>query len=106
MPLPKMIGGSEDEGRKPGMLVTISATKRPSGMPKMIGGEGQDEPDGDEGGLDNEQVMDDSIDMLVSEMKRMNPSRDRLKKALKAFFYACDAEPHREGEHTDEEERE
>jgi len=100
--MPERIGGNRD---KPTLVIGVGLPKkRPSGMPSRIGGASEsDEPEGTEEEISHEQAMDDAADELISELQRMKPSRDRVKSALRAFFYACDAEPHDEGEHTEEE---
>jgi hypothetical protein len=102
MALPERIGGKSES--KPTLLIGVGLPKRRPGMPERIGGSPEDEePEGGDERISHEQAMDDSIDELIAELQRMKPSRDRVKAALRAFFYACDAEPHDEGEHTEEE---
>jgi hypothetical protein len=102
MALPERIGGNHEKST---LVIGVGLPKkRPSGMPSRIGGSSEnDEPEGTDEEISHDQAMDDAADELISELQRMKPSRDRVKAALRAFFYACDAEPHDEGEHTEEE---
>ena len=101
MAMPERIGGSDDE-KKPGLVIAFGM-KKPK-MPERIGGDDEEgEPEGSDESISNEQAMDDSVDELIAELKQLKPSRQRVKSALRAFFYACDAEPHDEDEHTEEE---
>ena len=99
--IPERIGGSDEgEGKRPGVLIAVGSIKKPK-MPSRIGG--SDEPEGDEEHISNEQAMDDATDEILSAVGGSRQSHNRLKDALKAFFYACDAEPHDEGAHNEEE---
>jgi hypothetical protein len=71
----------------------------------MIGGSGEEdnEPEGDDEKISIAQAKDDATDEIISALGGSRQSHGRLKSALEAFFQACDAEPHDEGEHTEEE---
>ena len=98
MPLPARIGGPDEE-KKPGLVVAIGV-KKPT-LPSKIGGPSDDEPEGDAETMSDEKALDEAAKEI---MAAINDRSDlRLKSALKAFFYACDAQPHDEGEHTEEE---
>lgn len=102
MALPERIGGKSEH---PTIVVGLGLPKkRPSGMPSRIGGALEsEEPEDTDEEISHEQAMDDATDELISELQRMKPSRDRIKAALRAFVYACDAQPHDEGKHTEDE---
>lgn len=104
--LPERIGGKAEE--KPALLIGVGlAKKRRPGMPERIGGPSDDyESEGSEESISHEQALTDAARSLIDEFQRMKPSPERVAAALKAAFYACDAEPHDEGEHTEEEESE
>lgn len=104
MAMPDKLGGSDDDKGKPGLVIAFGMKRKPR-MPEKLGGSENEEPEGDDEHISNEQAMDDATDEIVSALDDMNRDRKRkrLKSALKAFFYACDAEPHDEGEHTEDE---
>lgn len=88
MPLPARIGGPKED--KPGLVIAIDSAKKP-GLPPRIGGPKDDAP----ASMSNEEAKDEACKEI---MAAINDRSDlRLKSALTAFFYACDAEPHKEG---------
>lgn len=94
MEMPKRIGGPK-EG-KPGMSLTVVS------MPKRIGGpkdEGEEEGAG-ELMSDAEAKRKAAKEVLAAIQEG---SVERLNNALTAFVHAADAEPHEEGEHTEDE---
>ena len=99
MALPERIGGPALSGKKPGLVVAIGVGKK---LPAKIGGSQDDgEPEGEAESIDNDKAKEEATKEI---MAAINDRSDlRLKSALEAFFYACDAEPHDEGEHTEEE---
>lgn len=100
--LPAKIGGSDEgESKNPGVLIAFGSMKKPK-MPSHIGGSDSEEPEGEGESISNEQAMDDATDEILAAVGGSRQSHNRLKNALKAFCYACDAEPHGEGEHTNE----
>ena len=101
--LPDKIGGRQEEDGHPGVLIALGSVKKPK-MPAKIGGTTDgDEPEGEDESISNEQAMDDAVSEILSAVGGSQGSAKRLKSALKAFFYACDAEPHDEGAHNEEE---
>jgi hypothetical protein len=99
MALPERIGGPKED-KKPGLLIAIGTAKK--GLPPRIGGPKDDgEPEGAGESMDNDQAMDEAAKEIMTAIDKRSDLQ--LKSALKAFFYACDAEPHDEGEHTEEE---
>lgn len=99
MPLPNRIGGPEE--KKPGLVVAIGL-KKPA-LPSKIGGPADEEPDDGEP-MDNEKAKDEATKEIMSAIE--GRSELKLKSALEAFFLAVDAEPHEEGEHTEDEDTE
>ena len=105
MAMPDKIGGRDDEGeRKPGLVIALGLRK-PKSAPSHIGGayDDEEEPEGSDEKISHEEALLDASDELIAECQRLKPSRDRVAAALKAAFLACDAMPHDEGEHTEEE---
>ena len=98
MALPARIGGPAPD-KKPGLLIAIGTAKK--GLPPRIGGPKGDEEDSGES-MSNEEAKDEACKEIMSAIN--DRSDLRLKSAMSAFFYACDAEPHEEGEHEDAEE--
>lgn len=101
MAMPQRIGGPDDEEGKPGLVIKLGL-KKPK-MPSRIGGPDEGEEEGPSESISHEEALIDAARELISEMQKMKPSEKRVADALKAAFYACDAEPHDEGEHTEEE---
>jgi len=101
--LPKFIGGTKEES-KPALVVAIGTKKPKSRMPSMIGGSrDEEEPEGSEESMSNEEAMDVATEELIDAISQVKPNKRQVKEALRAFFYACDASPHDEGEHTEDE---
>lgn len=100
--LPRKIGGSEtEEDGKPGVLIALGTMKKPK-APARIGGVDEEAED-EEGSITNEQAFDDAVSEMLAAVGASKQSHSRFKQAFKAACYACDAEPHDEGEHTEEE---
>ena len=95
MPLPARIGGPEE--KKSGLVVAIGMKPK---LPSKIGGP-SDESEGEAESMSDEHALDEATKEVMSAIN--DRSDLRLKAGLKAFFYACDALPHDEGEHTEEE---
>lgn len=103
MALPKRIGGTDEEEKKPSLVIALGL-KPKKGMPSRIGGDDEDEePEGSGEDGWQAEAKTKAMKMFVAELGRTNPSIDKLTASLTSFFQACDAEPHEEGEHTEEE---
>jgi hypothetical protein len=98
MALPERIGGPKSEEKKPGLVIAIGTAKK--GLPPRIGGP-KDEAEGPAESMSNEQALDEASKEIMAAIDKRSDLQ--LKSALRAFFYACDAEPHDEGEHNEEE---
>ena len=102
MALPKRIGGTDEEEKKPSLVIALGM-KPKKGMPSRIGGDDEEESEGSkEEGWQKEAKLK-AMKLFVNELGRTNPSVEKLTASLTSFFQACDAEPHEEGEHTEEE---
>lgn len=99
MALPERIGGKK--GEKPGLLIAIGAKSK--GLPPRIGGP-KDEDDTPAPSMDNARAKREATKEIMAAIKE--GSDMQLEDALTAFFYACDAEPHEEGPHENEETKE
>lgn len=96
MALPEKIGGPKED-KKPGLVVAIGV--KPKGLPPRIGGPKEDGDGGDS--MSNREAKREAAREVMKAIK--DGSDMALEDALTAFFYACDAEPHEEGEHENEE---
>ena len=103
MALPKRIGGTDDEDSAPGVMLAFNLKPKKKGMPSKIGGEDDEEPEGSEEKGWQAEAKDKAMKLFVTELGRTSPSIEKLCASMTSFFQACDAEPHEEGEHTEEE---
>jgi len=103
MALPKRIGGTDEEEKAPSVMVAFGLKPKRKGMPSRIGGEDEEEPEGSEEKGWTAEAKEKAMKLFVAELGRTAPSIEKLTASLTSFFQACDAEPHEEGEHTEEE---
>jgi hypothetical protein len=81
-----------------GGLAILIGKMRPKGMAA------HSEPDGDESGGE-EYGPEEGLKVAAKEVREALESKDdeALAEALHSFFMECDAMPHKEGEHEEEE---